>query len=128
MIGYWIFCLSMDLLTPVMMIIFGWLFLKKPPKTINHVYGYRTFRSMKNQHTWDFAHNTCGRIWFRAGIVLLVLVLPPMLAVLGKDVSTVGIVCSVIVGVQIVVLFVTLFPVERALKQNFDQYGRKLKK
>ena len=128
MIGYWIFCLSMDLLTPVMMIVFGWLFLKKPPKTINHVYGYRTSRSMKNQQTWDFAHKTCGRIWFRGGIVLTILSVPPMLIVLGRGVSTIGIICSVVVGVQIIVMFVTLFPVERALKQNFDQYGRKLKK
>lgn len=50
--GFWIFMLMMNLLIPLSMIGFGWMFLKSPPKEINAVFGYRTRRSMLNPDTW----------------------------------------------------------------------------
>ena len=55
--GFWIFMLIMDLLLPFTMIGFGRYFMKKAPKEINSVFGYRTSMSMKNKDTWEFAHN-----------------------------------------------------------------------
>ena len=46
--GFWIFMLVIDLLIPLTMIGFGRLFLKKIPKDINALFGYRTSMSMKN--------------------------------------------------------------------------------
>ncbi|MFR4351708.1 MAG: SdpI family protein [Roseburia sp.] len=43
------------------MIGFGRYFLENAPKEINSTLGYRTFRSRKNQDTWIFAHNYCGK-------------------------------------------------------------------
>ena len=63
--GFWIFMLIMDLLTPAIMIGFGRGFMKHPPKTINMVYGYRTSMSMKNKETWDFAHTGKGHRYGR---------------------------------------------------------------
>ena len=54
--GFWIYMLIMDLLIPTVMVLFGRAFLKKAPKEINYVFGYRTSRSMKNRDTWEFAH------------------------------------------------------------------------
>ena len=123
--GFWVFCLAMDLLIPAVMLLLGRRFLTKPPRTINGTYGYRTRRSMKNQATWDFAHRTCGRLWSRLGLVLLPLSALVMLPVLGADTGTVGLWCGVVVLVQTAVLLVSIFPVERALKKEFDQFGRK---
>ena len=58
--GFWIFMLIMDLLLPFTMIGFGRYFMKKAPKEINSVFGYRTSMSMKNKDTWEFAHKYCG--------------------------------------------------------------------
>lgn len=66
--GFWVFCLAMDLLIPAVMLLLGRRFLTKPPRTINSTYGYRTRRSMKSQAAWDFAHRTCGRLWSRLGL------------------------------------------------------------
>ena len=123
--GFWVFCLAMDLLIPAVMLLLGRRFLTKPPRTINGTYGYRTRRSMKNQATWDFAHRTCGRLWSRLGLVLLPLSALVMLPVLGADAGTVGLWCGTVVLVQTAVLLGSLFPVERALKKEFDQFGRK---
>ena len=48
-----------------------------------------------------------------------------MLPVLGADTGTVGLWCGVVVLVQTAVLLVSIFPVERALKKEFDQFGKK---
>lgn len=123
--GFWLFCTASCLLVPAVMLYFGWRFLKKPPKHINSFYGYRTTRSMRNQQTWDFAHQVCGRLWFRWGLVLLPLSLLAMLLVLGKDVGELGLWLMGVTVIQIVVLLGSIVPVERALKKNFDQFGRK---
>ena len=44
-----------------MMIGFGLLFQKRPPKNINNLYGYRTRMSMKNEKTWVFYPSICGK-------------------------------------------------------------------
>ena len=59
---FWIFMLIMDLLLPFTMIGFGRYFMKKAPKEINSVFGYRTSMSMKNKDTWEFAHKYCEEI------------------------------------------------------------------
>ena len=123
--GFWIFCLVMCLLIPAVMIGIGWLFRYRPPKTINGLYGYRTARSMKNQQTWRFAHETCGRLWFRFGLVLLPVSIAAMLPSLGRGTDTVGLWCVGVVLVQTALLVSSIFPVERALKRTFDDYGRK---
>lgn len=124
--GFWLYCTVMCLLVPALMLYFGWRFLNKPPKNINSIYGYRTSRSMKNQQTWDFAHQVCGKLWFRVGAVMLPLSLLAMLPALGRDVEAVGTWCIPVVGVQLVVMIATIFPVEKALKRKFDKYGRRI--
>ena len=56
--GFWIFMLIMDLLLPFTMIGFGRYFMKKAPKEINSVFGYRTSMSMKNKDTWELCAQT----------------------------------------------------------------------
>lgn len=55
---FWI----IDLLIPVTMAGLGLLFTKKPPSSINAVFGYRTKRSRASQAAWDFAHAYGGKV------------------------------------------------------------------
>ena len=123
--GFWLFCTGGCLLVPAVMLYFGRRFLKKPPRRVNGLYGYRTSRSMKNQQTWDFAHQVCGRLWLRAGAVMLPLSLLAMLPALGRGTEAVGMWLTGVTAVQLVVLVGSIFPVERALKKHFDKLGRK---
>ncbi len=112
---------------PVILLGFGWLFLKKPPKDINGAYGYRTPMSMKNRDTWEFAHQVCGRVWRRMGWVLLALsavLLAWMLARPGGEQANwlLGILAAL---AETVMLIFTIIPVERALKNAFDQNGNR---
>jgi len=38
-----------------------------PPKKINHLYGYRSPQSMKNQHNWDIANKYSADLLMCAG-------------------------------------------------------------
>ena len=123
--GFWIFMLFTSLLIPLTMICFGARFVSKPPDRINAVYGYRTRRSMKNADTWRFAHGYFGRLWRIIGWVLLPLSVIAMLPVLGKREETVGWTGAILMLVQMLVLIAPIFFTERALKEQFDESGRK---
>lgn len=123
--GFWVFMLLSVLLIPVIMLIFGTVFSKTAPKDINYIFGYRTARSMKNEDTWKFAHCLLGKIWKRCGLVTLVFSVVPMLFVFGKSKDTIGNVGLVIIYAQLLLLLLTIVPVEKALKENFDKDGNR---
>ena len=123
--GFWIFMLFTSLLIPLTMICFGTRFERRPPDRINAVYGYRTRRSMKNADTWRFAHGYFGRLWRIIGWVLLPLSVIAMLPVFGKGEAAAGWTGAILMLVQMAVLIVPVFATERALKEHFDESGRK---
>ena len=112
---------GVSVLIPALMLLFGWLFLRRPPRRINSIYGYR----MQNQETWEFAHRVGGRVWLRAGAVLLAVTLLSALLILGRGEQIWKLWCLILVLLQTAVLIGTIVPVERALKENFDQFGRR---
>lgn len=123
--GLWIGMLFMSMLMGLISIIMGVVMYKKPPKKINGLYGYRTSTSMKTQHTWDFAQRYAGKIMAKYGLICTVLggVLYSMITLLVsvKDLPT--FVALGLVLVQAIGLMLTIFPVEKALKENFDEFG-----
>ena len=126
--GYWIFMLIMNLLTPAVMIVFGIIFKKRAPKEINWIYGYRTALSMKNEDTWQVAHKRCGELFLRGGIAMSILVVVVMLIVLGKSVSVISNVGAVLVFVPIVAVVVCAILTDKTLKRTFDKDGNRLQK
>ncbi len=121
--GFWVFMLLMNMLVPLTMIGFGTMFRHHIPDEINTAFGYRTKMSTKNQDTWEFAHQYCGKLWFICGLVLLSLSNVPMLFVIGQGEDVVGNLGGIICIIQCVILVGTIFPTERALRKNFDQNG-----
>src|SRR5688572_6398705 len=51
---------------PIYMLM-GWIMLKKPPKEINGLFGYRTGSSMASQERWDFAQRYSAREFLKCG-------------------------------------------------------------
>lgn len=123
--GFWIFMLIMELLIPLTMIGFGRYFLKKAPKEINGVFGYRTSMSMKNKETWEFAHKYFGKIWYKWGWILLVISVVTMLFTIGQSEDAIGWAGVILVHVQMVALLVGIIPTEKALKKTFDKDGNR---
>lgn len=118
--GFWVFMTSCNLFLPVLMILIGKLFVKNPPNKINNIYGYRTSRSMKNQDTWNFAHLYCGKLWWKIGWSMLPLSVISMLPALGKNDDNIGILSSIIIIVECIIMFISIFFTERALAKKFS--------
>lgn len=121
--GFWLFMFLIVLLIPAIMIFAGWMMEKHCPKEINCIIGYRTVRSMKNMDTWHFANAHCGRMWQKAGWIMLPLSVLPMLPVIGAGEDAVGLTGTAIMLVQCVGLIASVFPTERALKEQFYDDG-----
>lgn len=117
--AFWLFCGAMNVLIPAVMLLLGTRFQKHPPKKINHIYGYRTSRSMRSQETWKFAHETYGKLWVRLGAVLLVLAVLASVLTFRRGIEAAGVVSAVVVTIQTLALIGSIFPVERALKRKF---------
>lgn len=123
MMWFWWFMFVSNMLMPVILLIGGRMMWKHCPKEINSVIGYRTKRSMKNMDTWKFAHEYCGKLWWRMGLLLLfpsILVQLPFVHSSEEIIGTVGI---VICTVQVILLVASIFPTERALKRTFTDEG-----
>ena len=123
--GFWIFMFLMALLVPAIMIGFGSWSAGHAPKEINALFGYRTAMSMKNQDTWEFAHHHSGKILRAAGWILLAVSALAMLPVRGKSTDTVGMFGAILMGVQVVVLLLSILPTEAALRKTFDPDGNR---
>ncbi|KRU24705.1 SdpI family protein [Clostridium botulinum] len=119
------FIIVYNLIIPVIMLFFGVRFRKHGPKNINGIYGYRTSMSMKNKDTWEFAHQYCGRLWIKLGFIMLIIsIIVSGLAFTYFDEAQ-GIIDLILVTIQTIVLIVSIFPVEKALKNNFDGNGNR---
>lgn len=108
------------LIVPFITLITGYLMYRHTPKTINGLVGYRTRRSMINQDTWDFANKYCASLWIKLGIITTVI---SFLIYILFDVNV--IVSIVIVLIQTFLLLLSIIPVEKALKNTFDDDGNR---
>lgn len=122
---FWLFMLAAAMLIPGSMVVLGRSFMKNPPGEINTGYGYRTARSMRNRETWAFAHAYSGRFWYRAGRPVLAASLVWMVFLFGREVGTVGEFGIILTGIQMVPFLAVIPATERALKREFDDFGRK---
>ena len=120
---FWWFMLGCDLLIPILMIIFGWTMWKHAPGSINKVVGYRTSRSMKNEDTWRFAHDYCGRLWWKIGCTMLIPSVIIHFPLYNSSENTIGVVGGILCGIQCILLMVPILFTEGALKRNFTNEG-----
>jgi uncharacterized membrane protein len=101
------------------MLLLGWLLKKFAPKKINHLYGYRTQRSMKNQATWEVANTYSSLVFFK--VSLYSFFIPVGLYFLYPQLN----VLITIVTNTLLLLYV-LYATEKHLKTRFDKQGNSL--
>jgi len=93
---------------------------KFPPKKINNLYGYKTFRTMQNIDIWNFANKAFNNslliyagISFIAGLVL---------ASLGGDSLT-----WQPMALAILTIIVCIIKTEKSISEIYDDDGKRLK-
>ncbi len=118
-----VFCCN--LIIPLVMVVGGYAMYMKPPKRINHIIGFRTKMSMKNDDTWKFAHERCGKLWFKIGIILLIASAVIQMPFVRSDDFTLDVLTLTLETVQLIVLIVSALSVEKKLKKTFDENGNR---
>lgn len=122
---FWIFMALSVLLIPAVMLFFGRMFEKAAPGKINMTFGYRTARSMKNRDTWEVAHKKIGALWTKLGAVMLPLSVIAMLPARGRSEDFTGLWACALLLVQMIPMIGSIFFVEKALKETFDEDGNR---
>ena len=120
-----LFMMLMAVAVPLMMTVVGRVFMKRPPKTINPIFGYRTTRSMKNEDTWAFAHTYCGHLWFVCGMIFSALTLVLLVASFGRDETSFGVLAAALGILCVVGMVWSMGLTEKALKEAFDENGER---
>jgi len=106
--------MAIGYLTFILLISF--IFVKFPPKKINHLYGYRTRRSMTNQEIWKVANKYSAELMVKFSLISMVF--PPVLYfVYPKNNLLITII------IQTALLFSTLYFTEKYLDKYFDKDG-----
>ena len=123
--GIWFMMLGFNLLIPAIMLGAGKLFLKKAPKDINWIFGYRTTMSMKNGDTWAFAHKVAGAFWWKWGWVALVVTTITMLVLIGQSVELVSSAGCILMFLQLIPLIAVIPHTEKSLHSVFDKNGNR---
>ena len=116
---FWIFMFFSNMLVPLVMIGAGRMMWKQCPGKINRVYGYRTKHSMKNMDTWKFAHEYCGKLWWKIGWIMLIVSIVVQIPFVHSSEDVIGKLGVVLCVVQLIVLLGSIIPTEIALKKKF---------
>lgn len=103
---FWWFMFVCNLLIPVLMIVCGKMMWKHAPKNINGIIGYRTTRSMKNMDTWKFAHDYCGRLWWKIGWIMLIPSIIVQFPFFNSDDNMIGVVGGILCTIQCIILII----------------------
>lgn len=117
----------MTLLIPLIMMVLGWLFLHGFPKDRNSLIGYRTTLSMKNDDTWRFAHQYCGRLWLIMGLILFAVTTVFLVLSMNMAEETRAFVSGILMMIYVVPLLASVAATENALKKTFDTRGKRRK-
>jgi len=119
------FSLVCNFIVPIMMLYFGVKFRTTKPLTTNGFYGYRTAMSMKNEETWRFAHQYCGKLWVKLGLYLLIPSVMISIIEFKFFIDNHRSIEVIYLILQTLILMTSTFPVEKALKKNFDNKGNR---
>lgn len=120
-----ILALIISVIVPLIVILCGYLLRDHTPKEINGTIGYRTKRSKSSPEAWLFANKLCGDMWIKGGLVSLLPSLILVLIICRLFGSNTGVGAATAVElVQVGLMFLPVYFVERQLKEKFEDHDK----
>lgn len=102
------------------LLLFSLIFFFFPPKKINALYGYRTYRSTRNEDVWSFANQQFNAAFIRYASIGFVAAI--VLVSIGSGKNTWQPMVIVIFSI-----IATIMKTEQSLNTNFDKEGNRKK-
>lgn len=112
----------MSLIVPLAMILGGIILKKCSLGEPDDIVGYRTSRSMKSKEAWTFANEYCGKLWLIWGAFMLFITVGFDILYFKFNGYNTGVMLALMI-VQLVLMFIPIGFVEKALKNRFDENG-----
>ena len=81
------------------------------------------YEPVLNDDTWRFAHDYCGRLWWKIGWIMLILSIIVQILLYHSEEDIIGTVCMVLCYGQLGGLVLSIIPTEIALSKRFDKNG-----
>jgi uncharacterized membrane protein len=99
----------------------GFAFRLFRPKKINHIYGYRSRFSMKNQSTWDEAQKYSANLFIITGSILVLL--GGMQHIIFNESHLMSVIQTIELVSSVIVIYIMC---EKHLRNMFNNDGTKL--
>lgn len=108
---------------PLLILIFGLIYLFIPPKEANHSLGYRFYWGMGSELAWRFTQKIAGLAWSVVGAVLTVIMLIVCNGFRGMD--TMQMVNNAVTGLlwELGILVVVCLAIDLVVLLRFDAKG-----
>jgi uncharacterized membrane protein len=107
--------MAMPFMCGIVFLLLGLIMYYFPPRKINSLYGYRVFRSMKDQKNWDFAQKYSSLKIMQCSLFLFLISSAKLLLPIQETFESI----LGYIGLAIVIIFV-IHSTEKALKNKFS--------
>ena len=77
----------------------------------------------ENMDTWKFAHDYCGKLWWKTGWIMMIPSALIHIPLYHRDKNTIGFAGVILVTNQCFIMIVSIYPTEKALKKHFNDDG-----
>ena len=116
----WVFVFIACLICPLMMLIYGIRFSRFQPKKEGFC-GVRTKAALKNDETWDYAHQYCGQMWENMGIIMACVVVAAMMILFRFNELIIAVSGVFIVFIQFILFVLSFAFVSKAIVKKFGK-------
>lgn len=111
------------LVTPALLLSFGFLYFFKPIKEANHIFGYRSYFSMGSVEAWRFAQRFAGFVYMVLGGVLTLAAVIISIVLINKDTVTLLYVAAIFLVIQAVLTGLAVLGINIYLAVRYDRDG-----
>lgn len=110
-------CTILVLVGPLVVLVLGILYKKRPPKDMDSRWGFSNILTRKDPEIWDAAHALTGKIWTIMGAALLAGAVICSILFIWMDVSKAVTVAIWAIGVELVAIVASWFVIMFQLRK-----------
>ena len=113
------------LIGPVLMAVFGYLYLKHPTAEANRKFGFRIYYSMGSVEAWQFSQKLAGLVFGGLGLVLTAVMLVIAIISMFQSLDTVGRTFMICMIIEAALTIIAYAVVSIMVMRNFDAKGNR---
>ena len=123
--NFWLYMTFMAIVVPLVIVLVGLYYTKCPPEKIYTDFGYKTPLTLKNEDVWAFAHQCCGKVWIKLGLIMMPISIAIMVIPRFISENAISIFSISLFVVQCIAVYFSLRRIKATILATFDEEGRR---